>query len=93
MDDVYKSFTYGYGPDITKKKYGLQITDGDIIRTWKPEEIMDCYEALGLLCCFNRPDRITLCLYFKDLEQLKEAKRWMKINHPEVQVSDEIIEV
>jgi len=52
---------------------------------------MNCYEALGLFCCFNRLDKNTLYFYFKDLEQLKEAKRWVEINHPEVQVLDKII--
>ena len=77
--------------DLEKVQYVLQITDGDIIRAWKSEDIMNCYEALGLFCCFNRLDKNTLYFYFKDLEQLKEAKRWVEINHPEVQVLDKII--
>ncbi|CAG8712908.1 13455_t:CDS:2, partial [Funneliformis caledonium] len=87
LDNLYKSFTYGYGHDFTRKKYGLKVTDGNM--SWGTEEIMGCYMALDIFCWYNRLDRNTLCLYFNDLKQLEKAKHWMKTNHPEVQVLEE----
>ncbi|CAI2169790.1 19350_t:CDS:2 [Funneliformis geosporum] len=85
LDNLYKSFTYCYGSDITRKKYGLMI----IIRSWRTEEIMGFYKALDLFCWYKRLDRNTLCLYFNNLEQLEKAKNWMKTNHPEIRVLEE----
>ncbi|CAI2195698.1 3027_t:CDS:2, partial [Funneliformis geosporum] len=89
LDNLYKSFTYCYGSDITRKKYGLKITDSNSIRSWRTEEIMGFYEALDLFCWYNRLDRKTLCLYFNDLEQLEKAKHCMKTNHPNLRVLEE----
>ncbi|CAJ0868093.1 9738_t:CDS:2 [Entrophospora sp. SA101] len=55
LDNCYRSFSYGLGPDPSEKNQVLEITDGNLIRSLKNEDILEWFNTLNLFVHRNVP--------------------------------------
>ncbi|KAF0510058.1 nyn domain-containing protein [Gigaspora margarita] len=54
LDNCYRSFAYGQGPDPTGEMKVLEITDGNIIKSWEDENLIEWFNTLNLFGWWNR---------------------------------------
>jgi len=85
LEHYYKSFAHSH--ESGKRNYVLEITDGEAIKAWGHNELMECFTISNLFALWNWTNNGTVCLYFDTLEQSKLAMYLMKSRHPNVQVS------
>ena len=86
LDDFYRYFSYAYGQDPVGRNYILEITDGETLLKWNDEEIMQCFDSLGLFGWWFRKEGPTIYLYFDNKKNSRKAKNWVESNHPDVRV-------
>ncbi len=86
LDNYYIHFTYVYGQNPIGKNHSLEITDGETIRKWTSNEVMDCFASLQLFGWWYRKDEHTIFLYFDSKANLGKVKNWMVAKYPNVRV-------
>ncbi|CAB4477554.1 unnamed protein product [Rhizophagus irregularis] len=86
LDNYYKIFSWGYGVANTEEMKILQLSDGDEIRIWENDDVMNCYVALDLFGWWHRYKRGILLLYFRSNEELQKAQLWVHEKHPNIRV-------
>src|SRR2546429_3806198 len=86
LDNYYKSFAFGYGPNPSLHKTNkiLEIT-GNINR-WTNKEIMDFFIPLKIFAWWNRINDETIHLYFNNKEQMDLIKHQIEKSSHNVQV-------
>src|SRR6266542_2701308 len=87
LDNYYIHFTYVYGQNPIGKNHSLEITDGETIRKWTSNEVMDCFASLQLFGWWYRKDEHTIFLYFDSKANLGKVKNWMVAKYPNVRAS------
>ncbi|CAG8467173.1 11111_t:CDS:2 [Funneliformis mosseae] len=84
LDNLYKNFAWCYDKDNTGEMRVLRITDGDAIRNWSNDDVMECFVNLNLFGWWHREYPGSLLLYFRNENDKRSAqacfKNKMKIN-------------
>ncbi|CAJ0759306.1 8371_t:CDS:2 [Entrophospora sp. SA101] len=80
LDNCYQSFSYGLGPDFTKKSKVLKITDGNFIRGLRNEDVLEWFITLKLFGWWEWGDDKAMRFYFNNLECLEMVKNWIESN-------------
>jgi hypothetical protein len=85
LGHYYKRFTYGYGPDVTRTIEFLDIMNGYMFQN---NDIMEWFVEMNLFCWMSRKGR-NVRLYFKNRDDLSNAKNWIKKNRKYVKFWNE----
>ena len=48
LDNCYRTFSYGLGPDLTEKYHVLEVTDGNVIQSLKNEDVLEWFNNLSI---------------------------------------------
>ncbi|CAG8654156.1 15730_t:CDS:2, partial [Dentiscutata erythropus] len=87
LDDCYRSFAYGLGPDPTGIMKVLEITDGEI-KSWKDENLIEWFNTLNLFGWWNRLGSSAVQIYFDNQVNLEMMKNFIKNNYQKVQIRE-----
>ncbi|CAI2184654.1 4749_t:CDS:2 [Funneliformis geosporum] len=85
LDSEYKSFTFGFGPEPTKRKKVLEITHNKD-KTLENKDLLKCYVGIRSFCWWHKVNNGILQMYFNTNADLKMANRWLVKNFMEIQV-------
>ncbi|CAG8796709.1 14337_t:CDS:2, partial [Gigaspora margarita] len=88
LDNCYRSFAYGQGPDPTGEMKVLEITDGNIIKSWEDENLIEWFNTLNLFGWWNWFGSSAVQMYFDNQVNLEMAKNYIKNNYQKVQVRE-----
>ena len=89
LDNCYRTFSYGLGPDPTEKYHVLEVTDGNVIQSLKNEDILEWFNNLNLFGWWNW-EGYKLRFYFNNSNYLEMVKNWIMHNYQEVQIEEKI---
>ncbi|RHZ63261.1 hypothetical protein Glove_330g34 [Diversispora epigaea] len=80
LENCYKFFSYGCGPDHSKKMEYLRIISNKTIQN---QEIIEGLASLNLFCWLNREKEI-ISLYFNEKIKLDKARRWIENEYKDI---------
>ncbi|KAF0510059.1 nyn domain-containing protein [Gigaspora margarita] len=70
LNNYYRSFSYGLGPDLTEKHKFLEVTDGNIIQRLKNEDVLKWFNTLNLFGWWDWESDRTIRFYFSNLNYM-----------------------
>ncbi|CAG8643739.1 14823_t:CDS:2 [Funneliformis caledonium] len=88
LDNLYKIFAWCYEKDNTEEMRVLRITDGDAIRNWSNDDVMECFVNLNLFGWWHREYPGFLLLYFRNENDKRSAQAWLNKNHSEIWIGE-----
>ncbi|CAG8518264.1 1098_t:CDS:2, partial [Funneliformis caledonium] len=88
LDNLYKNFAWCYDKDNTGEMRVLRITDGDAIRNWSNDDVMECFVNLNLFGWWHREYPGSLLLYFRNENDKRSAQAWLNKNHSEIWIGE-----
>ncbi|CAG8782839.1 779_t:CDS:2, partial [Dentiscutata erythropus] len=83
LDNCYRSFSYGLGPDLTEKNKVLEVTDGNVIQSLKNEDVLEWFNTLNLFGWWDWESYRAMRFYFNNSNHL-ETKATNKVGRKKV---------
>ncbi|CAG8568614.1 1321_t:CDS:2, partial [Paraglomus occultum] len=81
LDNCYRSFAYGRGPDPTGEMKVLEVTEGNIIKSWGDEKLIELFNTLNLFGWWNWFGSSSVQIYFDNRVNLEIVKNYIQNNY------------
>ncbi|CAG8540962.1 46496_t:CDS:2 [Gigaspora margarita] len=85
LDDCYRSFSFGLGPDLTGEYKVLEVTG---VKRLKNKDLLEMFNALNLFGWWYREGYGAMRFYFNEPDYLETVKDWILHNYQEVRVHE-----
>lgn len=92
LEEYYRYFSWCYN-NVSKagEMRVLKLADGNAIRNWRSNDVMECFVKLNLFGWWHRDQPGTLILYFRNQNEMQNAQAWLGMNHPEIRAEELVI--